>query len=139
MGARPGIGAHWGRGRQGEGSVWDRELGGKEDPAFAYRERAAPTVPPPVRKAPAKPAAPRVPSSEERERLERNDMMRRAKELWDELALQVSLQSFCGHSRVAAMSLSLSLAIAGQKHSRKSRSHCCCFPCRSLRRLGVKP
>ena len=61
---------------QGEGSVWDRELSGHTDAAFEYKERAAPALLPKVKKQ----AAPRVQSAEEKERLERNDTMRSAKE-----------------------------------------------------------
>lgn len=64
---------------EGEGSVWDRELSGKTDDAFAYRERAAPTAPPPKKAAP-KPAGPRAVSAEERQRLDRNEVMRAAKD-----------------------------------------------------------
>lgn len=61
---------------EGEGSVWDRELSGKTDAAFEYRERVAPAAP--AAKKP-KVAAPRVQSAEEKERLGRNETMRRDK------------------------------------------------------------
>ena len=61
---------------EGEGSVWDRELSGETDEAFAYHERPAPKAAP---KPKAKPAA-RAVSDEERERLERNSVMRQARE-----------------------------------------------------------
>jgi len=65
---------------EGEGSVWDRELSGKTDDAFEYKDRpeapkvdTKPTVPKPK-------AAPRSMSEEERERQKRNDVIRRARE-----------------------------------------------------------
>ena len=62
---------------EGEGSVWDRELSGVTDEAFAYHERPAPKAAAPKPK--AKPAA-RAVSDEERERLGRNSEMRQARE-----------------------------------------------------------
>jgi SNF2 family DNA or RNA helicase len=59
-------------------SVRGEQLSGTTDAAFEYRERAAPApLPPKVAK---KPAAPRVQSADEKERLARNEAMRRDKE-----------------------------------------------------------
>ena len=62
---------------EGEGSVWDRELSKKSDPAFEYKERAAMAAP--VAKK-AKVSAPRTQSADEKRRRAQNDEMMRAKD-----------------------------------------------------------
>ena len=85
---------------EGEGSVWDRELssgGAYADPAFAYRERKAPTqaaVPPKPKAQPV----PRVQTAEEKERLLRNEEMRAAKQG----ALQARLRFLEPHRHILA-------------------------------------
>ena len=55
---------------EGEGSVWDRELSGKVDAAFQYRERTAPP--------PGSPAAGRAPKRPRPEREAKDDPSRAA-------------------------------------------------------------
>ena len=74
---------------EGEGSVWDRELSGKTDAAFEYKDRVAPKAAAAAASAGSanhaakkqKPSSggPKKQSAEEKERLERNEMMRSAK------------------------------------------------------------
>ena len=65
---------------EGEGSVWDRELSGKVDAAFEYRDRTAPRTAAAPKPPPKKPSAPRAVSADEARRIERNDAMKSAKD-----------------------------------------------------------